>query len=121
MMLTPKPQTEPQEASNIEKLSVYVKYFLEHLEELLLQQSNTILQAKYFGVIFNKAPTYQGIAGGTSDISRITDINEMFVPKNFNLKLMAGTEGFEPPNARTKTWCLTTWPRPIRSSGQILN
>ena len=25
---------------------------------------------------------------------------------------MAGTEGFEPPNARTKTWCLTTWPRP---------
>ena len=25
---------------------------------------------------------------------------------------MAGAEGFEPPNARTKTWCLTTWPRP---------
>lgn len=26
---------------------------------------------------------------------------------------MAGTEGFEPPNAWTKTRCLTTWPRPI--------
>ena len=26
---------------------------------------------------------------------------------------MAGMEGFEPPNARTKTWCLTTWPHPI--------
>jgi hypothetical protein len=25
---------------------------------------------------------------------------------------MAGMEGFEPPNARTKTWCLTTWPHP---------
>lgn len=25
---------------------------------------------------------------------------------------MAGPEGFEPPNARTKTWCLTTWRRP---------
>jgi hypothetical protein len=25
---------------------------------------------------------------------------------------MAGGEGFEPPNARTKTWCLTTWPTP---------
>ena len=25
---------------------------------------------------------------------------------------MAGPEGFEPPNARTKTWCLTAWPRP---------
>jgi hypothetical protein len=27
--------------------------------------------------------------------------------------LLAGMEGFEPPNARTKTWCLTTWPHPI--------
>ena len=27
-------------------------------------------------------------------------------------KLLAGTEGFEPPNARTKTWCLTTWRLP---------
>lgn len=26
---------------------------------------------------------------------------------------LAGEEGFEPPNARTKTWCLTTWPLPI--------
>lgn len=25
---------------------------------------------------------------------------------------VAGVEGFEPPNARTKTWCLTTWPHP---------
>ena len=25
---------------------------------------------------------------------------------------LAGMEGFEPPNARTKTWCLTTWPHP---------
>ncbi len=26
---------------------------------------------------------------------------------------MAGMEGFEPPNAWTKTRCLTTWPHPI--------
>lgn len=26
---------------------------------------------------------------------------------------MAGGEGFEPPNAGTKTRCLTTWPTPI--------
>ena len=25
---------------------------------------------------------------------------------------LAGPEGFEPPNTRTKTWCLTTWRRP---------
>lgn len=26
---------------------------------------------------------------------------------------LAGEEGFEPPNASTKNWCLTTWPLPI--------
>ena len=26
---------------------------------------------------------------------------------------MAGVEGFEPPNASTKNWCLTTWRHPI--------
>ena len=26
---------------------------------------------------------------------------------------VAGEEGFEPPNAWTKTMCLTTWPLPI--------
>ena len=28
------------------------------------------------------------------------------------LFFMAGDEGFEPPNAWTKTMCLTTWPIP---------
>ena len=27
--------------------------------------------------------------------------------------LMAGVEGFEPPNAGTRTQCLTTWRHPI--------
>lgn len=27
----------------------------------------------------------------------------------FKLFLLAGDEGFEPPNARTKIWCLTAW------------
>ena len=29
------------------------------------------------------------------------------------MQLLAGDEGFEPPNDRTKTCCLTTWPIPI--------
>lgn len=30
----------------------------------------------------------------------------------FKTFFMAGMEGFEPPNAWTKTRCLTTWPHP---------
>jgi site-specific DNA recombinase len=74
--------TEAQEPTNMEKMSAYVKYFLEHLEELLLHYGNPVLQAKYFGVMFNKAPTYQDIVSGTPDISKITDINKVFVGKN---------------------------------------
>ena len=31
---------------------------------------------------------------------------------SWTLFYMAGMEGFEPPNAWTKTRCLTTWPHP---------
>ncbi len=29
-------------------------------------------------------------------------------------KMLAGTAGFEPANASTKNWCLTTWRRPTK-------
>ncbi len=32
---------------------------------------------------------------------------------------MAGMEGFEPPNASTKNWCLTTWRHPINKSSPL--
>jgi hypothetical protein len=34
---------------------------------------------------------------------------------------MAGGKGFEPLNARTKTWCLTTWPTPNIVAGERCN
>ncbi len=95
-LIIERQKTEPQEPANMEKMSAYVRYYLEHLEELLLHHSNPVLQAKYFGVMFNKAPTYQDIVSGTPDISRITDINEVFVTKNFSQRLMAAHTGLEP-------------------------
>src|ERR1700757_3315853 len=40
--------------------------------------------------------------------------------EGFNTLLLAGMEGFEPPNARTKTWCLTTWPHPTKARSSVL-
>jgi hypothetical protein len=76
-----KQKTEVQKPNDMEKMKGYVKYYLEHLEELLLHHSNPVLQAKYFGVIFDKAPTYKDIVSGTPDISKITGVNEVFRSK----------------------------------------
>lgn len=83
-------KTEPQKATDIKKMGAYVRYYLEHLEELLLNYSNPLLKAKYFGVIFNEAPSYEDIVVGTPDITKITGVNELFLPKNFTKSLMAG-------------------------------
>lgn len=88
---------EEQKPVDMEKIKAYVRYFLEHLDELLLNYSNPILQAKYFGVIFNDAPTYEDIVSGTPDCSELTGVNIIFKPKKLKSVLMAGDEGFEPP------------------------
>ena len=56
-----------------------------------------MLQAKYFGVMFNTAPTYDEILLGAPDCTKITGLNKIFVPKTYDSGLMAGNEGFEPP------------------------
>ena len=99
---------------DIRRVMNYVEYFVEHLEYLLLQQMNPVAKAGYFGVLFDKAPTYAEIAGlGTPKMTAALELNNLFIQKNYDSDKLARAEGFEPPNARTKTWCLTTWPRPI--------
>jgi len=79
-------QTATQEPIDMDKMKTYVKYYLEHLEELLLHHSNSVLQAKFFGLIFNQAPTYADIVSETPDISKITGVNEVFKAKDLYSK-----------------------------------
>jgi len=70
---------------NMGKIKLYFRYYLEHLEELLLDHCNPVLQAKYFGLIFNEAPTYADIVSGSPDISKIKGVNALFLSaKLFN-------------------------------------
>ena len=66
---------------DMDKIKAYVRYYLEHLKELILDHCNPVLKAKYFGVIFDKAPTYSDIVSGTPDISKITGVNAVFTSK----------------------------------------
>ena len=60
------------------RILTYVRYFAEHLYELLLFTSNPLTKAAYFGVVFDKVPTYQQIIDGTQNPSLVPDINEVF-------------------------------------------
>lgn len=55
-----------------------------------------MLRAKYFSVLFNQAPTYDEIVLGTPDCRKITEINKIFVPNDFDSRLMAEDKGLIP-------------------------
>ena len=83
---------------DIRRVMNYVKYFVEHLEYLLLQQMNPVAKAGYFGVLFDKAPTYAEISGlGTPKMTAALELNSLFEHKNNDSETLAGDEGFEPP------------------------
>lgn len=69
---------EAQKPQDIGKASAYVKYFLEHLDELLLHHQDPLQQARYFGVLFNKAPTYTDLESGTPKTDIKTEVNSVF-------------------------------------------
>ena len=96
-------QATPQQPVDMDKVHKYVSYYLEHINELLFNIGDPELQARYFGVIFNEAPTYDEIVLGTPDCRKIPCVNRVFVPKfaepyneNALSKNVAGETGLEP-------------------------
>ena len=69
---------EASDSVDIHKIVAYVKYFMEHLHELLVDLCNPSLKAQYFSVLFDKAPTYEEIKSGTQKESVLPEVNELF-------------------------------------------
>ena len=46
---------------------------------------------------------------GVRDYAAFTEDNDPYGEHDFGSLVVAGDEGFEPPNAGTRTQCLTTW------------
>lgn len=47
----------------------HIGYFLEHLEELLIDWANPLKRAAFFGLIFDEMPTYQDLVSGTPKLA----------------------------------------------------
>lgn len=53
----------------MEVVMEHIKYFLEHLEELLIDGDNPLKRAAFFGLIFDEMPTYQDLVSGTPKLA----------------------------------------------------
>ena len=112
-------QKEKMDASKNTEMSTvmkYIKYFLEHLDHLLLQQIDPVSKANYLAVIFDRPPTFQEIKSGTNDLTKIPGVNELFLALSRDLGHMAGDEGFEPPIAEPESAALPLGQSPSSST-----
>jgi hypothetical protein len=48
------------------------------MDGLLINIINQVNRAAYFGILFNKVPTYQEIKDGTKKMAHIHEVNELF-------------------------------------------
>ena len=63
----------------IEDLIRYTKFFFEHLDILLLQQSNPIAKANFFSLIFNTTPTFSALEVRTPENKKTTEVSDVFL------------------------------------------
>lgn len=104
--LIEKEKENQKQIMNIEEVTQTVKYFLEHLEDLLLQGSNPEQKAHLFSLLFEEAPSYEELILGTPKLAPYIALNNEFTSSNFP---SVTPRGFEPRIA----WMKTKSPRPL--------
>ena len=92
-------EQEAQKTVDMPTILTYIKYFVEHMKDLLIDHCNPILKARYFGVIFDKVPTYEEIACGTTEIEKIPGVNELFKLAHSKDVSLVRMRGLEPPRS----------------------
>ena len=77
-LVAQKQKANNSESADMGTVMKYIEYFLEHLDELVLRSSDPVEKASYFGVLFDKAPTYEEIKSGTPNLAECIKLNEVF-------------------------------------------
>ena len=78
-LLEEKQKVVDAKPTDINVVMAYIKYYLEHMEYLLLRSPNPMDRAGYFGVLFDKAPTYEEIKSETQDLAYCIKLNKLFI------------------------------------------
>ena len=90
-------EQEMAEGADMATVLTYLKYFVEHMKELLIDHCNPILRARYFGVIFDQVPSFAEINCGTTEIEKIPGVNELFKLAHSKDISLVRIRGLEPP------------------------
>ena len=91
-----KAKQEDEQPANLERVLKRVKYFVEHLDELLLQQIDPVKKAQLFGVLFDKIPSVEDLKCGTQNSPLFTGVNQLFAFTKMEQSLMVISPGIEP-------------------------
>ena len=73
-----KEQMKHKKPININRILSRVRYYLEHLDLLLLKQQDPHKRAQLFGVLFDQLPTYDDLDYGTQKTPLFTGVNSVF-------------------------------------------
>ncbi len=90
-------EQDMKEGADMATVLTYLKYFVEHMKDLLIDHCNPILRARYFGVIFDQVPSYAEINCGTTEIEKIPGVNELFKLAHSKDVSLVRERGLEPP------------------------
>ena len=87
---------------DLEEVTGTVKYFLEHLEDLLLDQSKPEKSATLFSLIFQMAPTYAELVSGTPKLAPFVALKDDYAVSE---NQMVSPPGLEPGTQSLKGSC----------------
>ncbi len=83
-----KEQKQDKQPLSFDVVLKYTTYFLQHMDHLLLQQSDPLKKADFFRVLFNKTPSYAEISSVTAETIELTGLNELFKIKRGSVSSM---------------------------------
>ncbi len=89
---------------DLQTLLNHCKYYVEHLEDLLLGSPNPIQNAAFFGLVFDTPPTYDELKSGTPNLAPLFKLNEALTASNSGV---VSRTGFEPVTKSLKGSCST--------------
>ena len=68
----------PENSENMTEILTYVKYFVEHLEEITINRGSQVEQVRFLGILFDKQPTFDIFKSGTQKTAQLPEVNELF-------------------------------------------